>query len=331
MNQQATRHARRIYVGCLPPTATEQNGFPCSSRWQRSLAIGGNTAGPGDSVVNVFINYEKKFAFVEMRSVEEASNAMALDRIILEGVPVKVRRPGDYSPPLAATLGPTQPNPNLNLAAVGLSTCGLEELFECFGPLRGFNLAKDITGRSKGYVFCTYQDPSVTDIACTALNGIKLGDKTVVVMRAIQGAVQPNLEQEEILLPPQLEIVLQVNDLLDLLGIPTKIICLTQVVTANDLGDDEEYKDIMEEMRQEGNLVNVLIPRPNPDHNIPSPGVGKYADVDGASKAKSGIHGRKFGRNQVVAMYYSENKYVQGNYEVPCHGTDPGSIPGWCI
>ncbi|KAA8531856.1 hypothetical protein F0562_006427 [Nyssa sinensis] len=50
-------------------------------------AIGGNTAGPGDSVVNVYINHEKKFAFLEMRSVEEASNAMALDGIILEGAP----------------------------------------------------------------------------------------------------------------------------------------------------------------------------------------------------------------------------------------------------
>lgn len=38
----------------------------------------------GDAVVNVYINYEKKFAFVEMRSVEEASNAMALDGIIFE-------------------------------------------------------------------------------------------------------------------------------------------------------------------------------------------------------------------------------------------------------
>ena len=40
--------------------------------------------GAGDAVVNVYINHEKKFAFVEMRSVEEASNAMALDGIIFE-------------------------------------------------------------------------------------------------------------------------------------------------------------------------------------------------------------------------------------------------------
>jgi splicing factor U2AF subunit len=32
----------------------------------------------------VYINHEKKFAFVEMRTVEEASNAMALDGIVFE-------------------------------------------------------------------------------------------------------------------------------------------------------------------------------------------------------------------------------------------------------
>lgn len=32
----------------------------------------------------MYINYEKKFAFVEMRSVQEASNAMTLDGIIFE-------------------------------------------------------------------------------------------------------------------------------------------------------------------------------------------------------------------------------------------------------
>ena len=51
--------------------------------------MGGTTAGPGLSVVNVYLNYEKKFAFVEFRTVEEASNAMALDGIMFEGGPVR--------------------------------------------------------------------------------------------------------------------------------------------------------------------------------------------------------------------------------------------------
>ncbi|KAL0693747.1 hypothetical protein Bca4012_060927 [Brassica carinata] len=208
---------------------------------------------------------------------EEASNAMALDGIILEGVPVKVKRPTDYNPSLAAALGRSQPNPNLNLAAVGVSSVpagGLEgpdrifvgglpyyltedqirELLESFGPLR------------------------VTDIACAALNGIKMDSKTAYSVQSKRLMLQPG-------------------------GTPTKIVCLTQVVSADDLGDDEEYEDIMADMRQEGgkfgNLVNVVIPRPHPDHD-PTPGVGKvfleYVDVDGAAKARSGMNGRKVWR-----------------------------------
>lgn len=66
MSQQATRHARRIYVGGLPPSANENN---IQTFFSNALAaVGGTTAGPGMCVVNVYINYEKKFAFVEMRT-----------------------------------------------------------------------------------------------------------------------------------------------------------------------------------------------------------------------------------------------------------------------
>ncbi|XP_077224018.1 splicing factor U2af large subunit A-like isoform X2 [Tasmannia lanceolata] len=340
---QATRHARRVYVGGLSPAANEQSVGTFFS--QVMSAIGGNTAGPGDAVVNVYINHEKKFAFVEMRSVEEASNAMALDGIIFEGAPVKVRRPSDYNPSLAAALGPSQPNPNLNLGAVGLtpgSVGGLEgpdrifvgglpyyftesqirELLESFGPLRGFDLVKDReTGNSKGYAFCVYHDLSVTDIACAALNGIKMGDKTLTVRRANQGTTQPRPEQESVLLQAQQQIALQ-RLVFQVGALPTKVICLTQVVTADELRDDEEYEDIVDDMRGEGGkygtLVNVVIPRPNPNGE-PSAGVGKvfleFADTDGSSKARAGLNGRKFGGNQVVAVFYPENKFSQGEYD----------------
>ena len=41
----------------------------------------------------------------------------------------------------------------------------------------------------------------------------------------------------------------------------------------------------------------------------------EYVDVDGATKARSGLNGRKFGGNQVVAVFYAENKFAQGYYE----------------
>ncbi|KAI3777285.1 hypothetical protein L1987_47084 [Smallanthus sonchifolius] len=346
MTQQATRHARRVYVGGLSPSANEQTVATFFSHVMS--AIGGNTAGPGDAVVNVYINHEKKFAFVEMRSVEEASNAMALDGIIFEGAPVKVRRPSDYNPSLAAALGPSQPNPNLNLAAVGLSpgsAGGLEgpdrifvgglpyyftesqvrELLESFGALRGFDLVKDReTGNSKGYAFCVYQDLSVTDIACAALNGIKMGDKTLTVRRANQGQIQPKPEQESILLHAQQQIALQRMMLQPgAIGTPpTKVLSLTQVVTEEELINDEDYEDILEDMKVEcgkfGSLVNVVIPRPNPNGESVA-GVGKvfleYADTESSTKARAGLNGRKFGGNQVVASFYPENKFNQGEYD----------------
>ncbi|KAJ4913892.1 Splicing factor U2af large subunit A [Raphanus sativus] len=342
MTQQATRHARRVYVGGLSPQANEQSVATFFS--QVMAAVGGNTAGPGDAVVNVYINHEKKFAFVEMRSVEEASNAMSLDGIIFEGAPVKVRRPSDYNPSLAASLGPSHPSPHLNLAAVGLTpgaSGGLEgpdrifvgglpyyftelqvrELLESFGALKGFDLVKDReTGNSKGYAFCVYQEVAVTDIACAALNGIKMGDKTLTVRRANQGAMQPKPEQESVLMHAQQQIAFQVN-MLQPGPVATTVVCLTQVVNEDELRDDEEFEDIMEDMRQEGGkfgaLTSVVIPRPSPSGE-PVAGLGKvflkYGDTDGSSRARSGMNGRKFGGNQVVAVFYPEDKFEQGDY-----------------
>ncbi|XP_048624193.1 splicing factor U2af large subunit A-like isoform X3 [Brassica napus] len=284
MTQQATRHARRVYVGGLSPSANEQSVATFFS--QAMAAIGGNSAGPGDAVVNVYINYEKKFAFVEMRSVQEASNAMTLDGIIFEGAPVKVRRPSDYNPALAATLGPSQPIPNLNLAAVGLTPGGagalegpdrlfvgglpyyipesqIRELLESLGALKGFDLVRDReTGNSKGYAFCAYQDPAVTDIACAALNGITMGDKTLCVRRANQGANQTKPEQESVLLHAQQQVAFQKIMLQQgtAAAAATKVVCLTQVVTEDELRNDEEYEDIVVDMRDEGGKFAFCCP-----------------------------------------------------------------------
>ncbi|GFZ06227.1 U2 snRNP auxilliary factor, large subunit, splicing factor [Actinidia rufa] len=365
MTQQATRHARRVYVGGLPPMANEQTIATFFSSVM--AAIGGNSAGTGnyssltegDAVVNVYINHEKKFAFVEMRTVEEASNAMALDGIVFEGVSVRVRRPTDYNPSLAATLGPSQPSPHLNLAAVRLTPgliggvegpdrvfvgglpyyfteAQIRELLESFGPLRGFDLVKDRdTGNSKGYGFCIYKDPAATDIACAALNGLKMGDKTLTVRRATMSNEPVNTEHESILAQAQQHIAMQKMTLqaggVNLPGVglgqisiaetPTKVLCLTEVISADELMDDGEYEEILEDMREEGGkfgvLMNVIIPRPATSGEQIA-GVGKvfleYADITGCAAAKDALGGRKFGGNTVTAVYYAEDKYYNKDY-----------------
>lgn len=101
---------------------------------------------------------------------------MGLDGIMFEGVSVRVRRPNDYNPAAAALLGPSNPSPNLNLAAIGLQPAGgaaggsdaservfvgglpyylseeqCRELLGSFGIIKSFDLVKDReTGNSKG-------------------------------------------------------------------------------------------------------------------------------------------------------------------------------------
>lgn len=53
---------------------------------------------PGNPVLAVQINMDKNFAFIEFRSVEETTNAMAFDGINLQGQSLKIRRPKDYTP-----------------------------------------------------------------------------------------------------------------------------------------------------------------------------------------------------------------------------------------
>lgn len=362
---QATRHARRVYVGGLPLSANEQSVATFFS--QVMAAIGGNTAGPGDAVVNVYINQEKRFAFVEMRTVEEASNAMSLDGLIYEGVSVRVRRPSDYNPSMAATLGPSQPSAHLNLGAVGLipGSTGIADgpdrifvgglpyhlteeqiidLLSSFGPLRAFELVKDReTGSSKGYGFCVYQDANTMDTACAALNGLKMGDRTLTVRRASASRL-PTLGEANTLMQVQQQLAsqklaAQVNDTsasfgsmgnsvlmavsgeLNLGEAPSRVLCLFQVVSPEELMDDTEYEEILEDMRDEcmkfGTIANLVIPRPGSSGDT-SPGVGmvfvEYADTEGSLKAKTALNGRKFGGNTVIAVYYPEEKFLNGDF-----------------
>lgn len=40
----------------------------------------------------------------------------------------------------------------------------------------------------------------------------------------------------------------------------------------------------------------------------------EYEDFQGATKAKQALHNRKFGGNSVIASYYSEDKFLNGDY-----------------
>ena len=83
-----------------------------------------------------------------------------------------------------------------------LTDAQIREILETFGALRGFDLVKDKeTGNSKGYAFCVFQDLSVTDIACAALIGLKIGNKILMVRLANEGQTQTKPELESMQTP----------------------------------------------------------------------------------------------------------------------------------
>lgn len=277
---------------------------------------------------NVFINSEKKFAFVEFRSVEECSNAMALDGIVYEGVPIRIRRPNDYNPVSAAILGPANPSAALNLAALGLSAAStldldricvgglptslteaqVRELLQAFGPLRSLELVQDAAS-SKGFALCSYADASVTDLACSGLHGMALGDTQLSMQRVTAAAELPPVVLQRLAehaaigaLPPAAA------------GPPpTPVLVLENVVTEEELRNDEEFADISMDMREEcgrfGHIEALHIPRP------PAAGTGRvfvrFASADQALAAHAVLHGRKFGGQPVQASYMAVSAFEE--------------------
>ncbi len=264
-----------------------------------------------------------------------------------DGVPIRVRRPNDYNPVVAATLGPTAPAAHLNLSSLGLAPGGaggadgpdrifvgglpyylaeaqIRELLEAFGALRALDVIRDKeTGNFKGYCFCVYADPAVTDMACAGLNGMAMGDKALTVRRA-SAMGQPKVDAPPALLAMQQAAAMQLlaGGLPGAPPAPTSpVLVLDNVVSEQELADDEEYADIEEDMREEcgkyGAVVTLRIPRPNPDAQAPRPsGLGRvyvqYTSPEEAGRARAALHGRKFGGNAVVADFYDEQRFAAG-------------------
>eukprot|EP00026_Physarum_polycephalum_P006706 Phypoly_transcript_06757.p1 GENE.Phypoly_transcript_06757~~Phypoly_transcript_06757.p1 ORF type:complete len:524 (+),score=51.75 Phypoly_transcript_06757:127-1698(+) len=367
-NSQQNRQARRIYVGGIPATASEDHikaFFDNAMSTLLASAGAGMGAGIG-SCTGVQVNHEKMFSFVEFRSPEEATTAMGLDGILMDGqFPLKIRRPTDYKPPgsipinptllaaadpaaaiaAAAAVVPVQPIPNVpesphKLFMGGIPSTLTEEqlkpMLQGFGQLKAFNMIKDtVTGLSKGYAFFEYVDSNVTDAAIQGLHGITIGDKTVLVQRASVGAKKPAATVMPIphatplsvaaaaaaagIPLPQPSAAALVLPSQTIITAPTRVLLLLNMVTEKDLLVDDEFDDIVVDIREEcekfGPIKSVVIPRPK--DGIPT-NVGKvfleYERVEDCTKAHATLGGRLFAGKSVIAVYYDEAKFAARVY-----------------
>jgi len=274
------------------------------------------------------INLEKNFAFIEFRSIDETTAAMAFDGINYLGQSLKIRRPRDYQalpgqsdsisglgvPGVVSTVVSDSP---FKLFVGGLPNYlneeQVKELLTSFGSLRAFNLVKDTaSGLSKGFAFVEYADPTVTDQAIAGLNGMQLGDKKLVVQLASLGAKS----QMSSGIGANMPVAVQVPGLGFGVGGPaTDVLCLMNMITTDELREEEEYEDILEDIREECNKYGAVksIEIPRPIEGVDVPGVGKvfveFQTVADCQRAQQALTGRKFASRVVVTSYFEPDLY----------------------
>ncbi|EJU03531.1 hypothetical protein DACRYDRAFT_77158 [Dacryopinax primogenitus] len=337
------KQARRLYIGDITPDTTEENLTAFLKKTLPELGI--KVEGEDVGFEEVRVSHEKNYAYIEFSNPDDATKTMELDGTVFLGQPLKIRRPHDYlsATDLAVVFGGIVPGvvstnvpDSINKIFVGglptyLNEAQVMELLQTFGELRAFNLVKDgSTGVSKGFAFFEYMDPGVTDVACQGLNGMELGDRYLVVQRASIGAnpTKPNMPNMPGTLPPPRPAILPVDNT----NPPSPILLLLNMVTAEELLQDQDYEDILEDVREEmgrfGPVIDIKIPRPQRRENrwIPGStsepvktdielGVGrvyvKFADTDSASQALNAVAGRQFSGRSIIATYLQEDPFLE--------------------
>lgn len=85
----------RLYVGNIPFGVTEDEMM---EYFNQQMHLSGLAQAAGNPVLACQINLDKNFAFLEFRSIDETTQAMAFDGINFKGQSLKIRRPHDYQP-----------------------------------------------------------------------------------------------------------------------------------------------------------------------------------------------------------------------------------------
>lgn len=169
----------------------------------------------------------------------------------------------------------------------------------------------------------------MTDVAIQSLNGMELGDRYLVVQRASVGAkpgtpgMIPNLPYDQF--PEIPRPIMPAGK--DQTSSESRILLMLNMVTPEDLHEDDEYGDLYDDVKLEcskyGELEDLRIPRPVKKDKTSSmsaqdaqrideaAGVGrvyvKYTNSKSASAALNALAGRSFAGRSIIATLLSDD------------------------
>ncbi|EAN30936.2 Splicing factor U2af large subunit A [Theileria parva strain Muguga] len=343
---------REIYIGNIPPVGDIEILMDIIN--QALISVNG-TSMPGNPCLKGWISSDGHYAFIELRTMEEASNCMQLTGLNIMGHNIKVNRPKTFDADVFSKApSPTVPTLDPSLLAMGVQALkSAKEQIAAASDILAAEKAKPITDRlclvgipkdtdqqtvvdtlrlhgtikftnfimEKGEMVVLFEYENLEDQK-TALESLpKQGYRVILAIDAVtQGIISPQQIKTQL-----------ANCSLMRAEIPTRVLLLSNLVSKDELEDDEEYVDIIDDVRCECELYGVVlrvelprVPKGLTEEEMKAfdpTSVGSafvlFSTVESASKARKVLDGRKFGQRTVHAHFFSELYFLTGKFGNP--------------
>ena len=246
------KQAKRLYVHNLPPAATSEETIDFFNLQLNGLNV---VSGP-DPCISAQVASNNEYALLEFKTAEDATIALAMNGIAMRdnaGGPdqsgLSIRRPKDYITPTRDenAYSGDEVSSDVKDSPYKLSIVNIpqyieeeqvRELVETMGKLNAFVLVKDTsTDQHRGIAFCEYADNEIVDAVIEGLNDIPLGDGHLKVSRATVGLQQTTGLDGGVQAITGLAGAEAAKD-----HEHSRVVCLMNMVTSDELINDEEYE-----------------------------------------------------------------------------------------